>query len=158
MIILISYIDENTNYQHFFHSTSFEMISSSDVYDLNVADLKKELRQRSLPINGNKADLQKRLFNTLLSNEGSTDAILTTEPGDVESKTYLKRKDFDMFFNEYTEFKKYIVERENNTCEDIRKIKVCNEEIMSLRAENKSLKDELNSRQNLIDDLLKQLS
>ena len=125
----------------------------TDVRSLTVDQLKSELRSRNLPVKGKKAELRKRLSNNLTDipkeTEETSDQIL--------GETTIDKSEFELFFAEYIEFKKYVFENLNNVYEKFQQANRSKEEQNQLKMKNKYLKEELKSKQKVIDILLEQI-
>ena len=116
----------------------------TDVKNMKVAQLKHELRIRNLSDEGKKNELQIRLLEHL------------SESVDKDQSDYgkfLKLSDFDNFLEGYVEFHKSVSE-ELFKLKNVKKQQLEHESMMSLEKEIKFLREELESK-NVIIDILK---
>ena len=145
------------------------MITPTDVEKFDVFTLKNELKQRSLPTKGRKAELKKRLLSTIQSDENVNSIIIPsshseTHQEDCEvSDIFMKSSQFEHFLNEYEAFKRFITNKLSATNDFIQNFKSKNEkdlqtECESLREENRVLKQQLKTKEEIIELLSEDLN
>ena len=142
-----------------------ERLKVDDVKNFKVKQLKEALKNRNLSVKGTRGELLKRLINNIESE------VVLTQVKDNEDHTkvnareesVLKVKDFDLYVNEYEEFKSYIVNRVNGLyekfcAENNKNVSEYKSVIDAVKSENNALKEELKSKQEVIRLLMENAS
>ena len=129
----------------------------TDVNNMKVVELKHHLKNYGLKIKGNRAELWKRLVNHLNTNvtDHATDSAPSKSdiaPPPKTEKT-LKVSDFNLYVNEYEEFKRFMTGKLANIYELLQEKQTALGRMKDLEKENEFLKSELKSKQALVEIL-----
>ena len=133
-----------------------ENIDPTVVASFNVSELKQHLKSRNLSLKGKKAELRKRLLNSIKKN--SVEAAAKNEQ---QENVNVKVTDFNLYINEYEEFKAYIINRMNGLHEKYcaqKQVETSNVALVeAIQSENAALKHELSNKQEIIKLLMENL-
>ena len=123
-----------------------------------LAQLKFELKSKNLPVKGKKAELRKRLTQSLESKVTETKISENKSEENSSCNDLLKVTDSKLFLHRYNEFQNQILEKVTNVKNKVEeKCATEIDEVHSLQKENEFLKQELMNKQTIINVLLEDI-